>query len=934
MNQITNAFVGDDPHINEGGAARKIIIVGEAPGWQEQKQGQPFVGPAGHELSKWWKEVGLGRGQMFITNVYPYKFPGKNDITKVPMEEFERWTIELHEKLAAMGDPYIIVPTGDTALKACMRMPILMKTAKGVIKTTPGMITKWRGSLLTYTDNAGRVVKMIPTNHPAAVLRMPSLTMRCISDYRKIAHEATFKGLDSLPTLYHKTRPSLKEIAEFRDHVVNNPETVMSLDIETHPKSGITCIGFAAHPNYSFVVPLGKKRLVQGSKRKADPTLKDRVHQHWVQAIAFAENHPEYPMMGDDWWKKTQQNALDKFHGEGKVYKAIKTAVEKWADNYGEKDQIGIEPQKSTMVTIGYWGSDEDAAKALELVKEIVEAKCPKVMQNGFYDEYWLWLYGIKVENYAWDTMSMHHCLNANDEHSLHYMASLDTMQPYWKDECKEPGEVEKYASNSDALWEYNGLDNTGTLQLFYVYHAKLLEAGRLDFYERHYRAMQEPLMAMTQHGIRVDADKVKELKEKFQAQLDQAIAQVSTHAGKDLTSKKKISPKKLMDYFYNDLRLPQQTRKRGKGERTASVDEVAVRTLMLKFPDKIGKVGEAYLRSQRNAQLLAFLKESHFDTDGRFRALYKFTTKAGRLASSKNPAGTGANAQNQDREIRDIFVADEGKFIMEIDLSQAESRDVYMRTGDIDLIREAQSVPWEHDMHTSNAEKIFRQTGHLLPGQTVTKSQRYLGKKAVHGAQRNMRGPRLADEIMKETGSEVIITPEEGDAMIRAYFDSKPAIVGVYFNDTGKEVRRARMLTNLWGREIRWPYQRFDDELYREAFSFYPQSDIADLLNQWGLVPLYNVLKTHNMATKLHTQRHDALIMSTDLTEGWWLMCRLAEWLQQPIQYPCGEWLSVPVTVKIGKSDGEGHEWKQLPSEQEFNKVAAGLLAPSIEAA
>ena len=46
-------------------------------------------------------------------------------------------------------------------------------------------------------------------------------------------------------------------------------------------------------------------------------------------------------------------------------------------------------------------------------------------------------------------------------------------------------------------------------------------------------------------------------------------------------------------------------------------------------------------------------------DEDGRMRSIYKFTTEAGRLASAKNPMGTGMNAQNQDRKLRYLYIPD-----------------------------------------------------------------------------------------------------------------------------------------------------------------------------------------------------------------------------------------------------------------------------------
>ena len=97
--------------------------------------------------------------------------------------------------------------------------------------------------------------------------------------------------------------------------------------------------------------------------------------------------------------------------------------------------------------------------------------------------------------------------------------------------------------------------------------------------------------------------------------------------------------------------------RKRQKGEKTSTADELAIRTLMLKYPQRLEEVGKLMLRCQRLGKLLGFLKDTKLDGDNRLRCAYKFNTVTGRLASGSNPFGTGDNAQNQDREMRDLFI-------------------------------------------------------------------------------------------------------------------------------------------------------------------------------------------------------------------------------------------------------------------------------------
>ena len=123
---MNSKFVPDS-----GSLDSHFVLIGEAPGFHETQQGQPFVGASGQALMNWWKLSGLSRNMFYITNVYPYQ-PPNNDISKVPEDEMAHWVQELHVRLSALTDPYVIVPAGETALNALMGM-------KG--------ITKYRGSI-------------------------------------------------------------------------------------------------------------------------------------------------------------------------------------------------------------------------------------------------------------------------------------------------------------------------------------------------------------------------------------------------------------------------------------------------------------------------------------------------------------------------------------------------------------------------------------------------------------------------------------------------------------------------------------------------------------------------------------------------------------------------------------------------------------------
>jgi uracil-DNA glycosylase len=124
-----------------------LMFIGEAPGFHEDKQGEPFVGAAGQLLTRMLGEIGLGRDQVYIANVIKCRPPGNRDPLPEEIESCTPWLVEQ----VSLIQPRVIVTLGNFATKF-------------VLSTSVG-ITRLRGQV---HDWHGRTV--IPTFHPAAIL--------------------------------------------------------------------------------------------------------------------------------------------------------------------------------------------------------------------------------------------------------------------------------------------------------------------------------------------------------------------------------------------------------------------------------------------------------------------------------------------------------------------------------------------------------------------------------------------------------------------------------------------------------------------------------------------------------------------------------------------------------------------------------------------
>ena len=152
----------------DGTPHSKLMLVGEAPGREEDLQGIPFVGRSGMLLNRILAAIGLKREEVYIANTIPWRPPGNR--TPTPMEtELCRPFIERQIELSA---PKILVALGGPA------MQVLTGVKNGIIRT--------RGQWLSHHLENGKTIPVMPTFHPAYLLRTPSQKKLAWADFLEI----------------------------------------------------------------------------------------------------------------------------------------------------------------------------------------------------------------------------------------------------------------------------------------------------------------------------------------------------------------------------------------------------------------------------------------------------------------------------------------------------------------------------------------------------------------------------------------------------------------------------------------------------------------------------------------------------------------------------------------------------------------------------
>jgi uracil-DNA glycosylase family 4 len=132
----------------QGSPTADLMFVGEGPGFHEDRQGLPFVGPSGQLLNRLLAEIGLRRNDVFVTNIVRCRPPGNRDPQPDEIEACNRWM----EATLRLVDPKVVVTLGNFA-------------ARTLLGTTTG-ITRLRGRTYDFGDRV-----LLPTFHPSAALR-------------------------------------------------------------------------------------------------------------------------------------------------------------------------------------------------------------------------------------------------------------------------------------------------------------------------------------------------------------------------------------------------------------------------------------------------------------------------------------------------------------------------------------------------------------------------------------------------------------------------------------------------------------------------------------------------------------------------------------------------------------------------------------------
>jgi len=809
-----------------GPLSPKLMVIGEAPSYKELEAGKPFVGPAGSELDKLFKDSGLNRNEVWLTNVCKFFVPFATENKKIPFHvraknygiDLEQQKLELFQEIKEVN-PNCLLILGATALQ---------------LITGNKNIDDWRGSILWA---GGR--KAISTYHPAHLIHQQGESgikgywkrQVMIFDFKRAKRQSEFPEL-ILPTRNLHICKSSYQLSQFIERYKNAEK--LSIDIE----AGGTCIPICI-------------------------------------GLAFND------------------------------YEGI--CVSLWDDSIPSSDLANC------------W---------ILLAELLINPRFKKIGQNFKYDQDKIRRLGFVIDRLHSDTMLKAFAINPELPKNLGFNTSLYTEEPFYKHEGMYHGELKDLfigcARDACVTWEIDTKMD-----------ADLDELGMRPYYENFIMHLHEFYLDMETIGFRVDNARREELLRKYIEWMERINYELFQHTGTFINVN---SPKQIAVLLWENLRLP---RKLTTGEEDLTA---LIQSPSLKNEDH-KRILELILEGRRVSKTKSTYVMALPDYDGRMKTTFFPCLETGRSSTGQldppiRPAhdkitGDIATKKTNNKsigmafqtitkhgdigeDIRSMFVVDEEEVFLQADSSQAEARVVALLANDDEMMR----MYDEHDIHALTASWFFGGTEQDYSKKVLGYESpiRFAGKTLRHAGNLGASKRRASIELNTQARKyKIPLQISEADAgrALEIFHSKSPSIRKVFHTEVIAAITKNRRLIAPLPYGVDAPhggvrifYERYGEELFRQAFSYLPQRAVSDNTKNAGMR-----IKRRIPGIKIILEAHDALLFSVPVSAVNWIVPIIRQEMERPIDFSACSLprraLSIPCDIEIGTNYQELKKFK-----------------------
>jgi|HubBroStandDraft_2_1064218.scaffolds.fasta_scaffold03149_9 uracil-DNA glycosylase family 4 len=740
-----------------GNPCAKLAIVGEAPGAREEELRIPFVGLSGDLLNECLEYAGIGRGDVYITNVCKVR-PPYNKIKDLHLigRSIEEFIPQLVDELNNLDELNCILAVGSTALE-------YLTGNKG--------IKNFRGSILPCRLTKHKVVA---TLHPAMLLHDSGESMLSWKEIALIKHDIKRAAEQSL---FPEIRSPSRTLEIARN----------SLDV------------------YRFL------NTYNG-------------HRYAASDVETSKTIPICTSIAFNKWHAISIPTLDKSipdHDLGYIWRLL-------AEFYGD-------------------------------------CKIKLIAQNGKFDEKRCRQLGLKWHDLYFDTMLAWHTLYAEMPKRLAVISSLLTEEPYYKDEGSE---YNPKKHNFDRLLLYNAKDSAIEFECYEEEMKQFDEEPELaDFFFKRVMPLHRLYSNMEDVGLLVDLEIRKNLHKKYtdlrKEKYEQLIERIvdGDETLRDTFGKfNPNSPKQVANLIFGFLGCP--VRKDTGEDTLKALVNNSIKDERRKF------ILTGILEQRKIRKTIGTYIEASTSGDNRIRTEMMIVgTESGRTSTQvrKPPTviikeglafQTMTKHEDPDLEaggadLRSMFIADEGYSFIEPDLSQAEDRVVCVLSKDWEALKNYDKAEYKRnkhglkdDRHTLTAMQVCE-----LRFEDVTDYDRQIGKKTRHAANYAMGKHQF---MLNNARYGVFISEWKCGKLLEAFHAANPNIKGVYHEEIQSTLANNNCtLYSPHGRKRQF-FNKWGDELFKEAYSYIPQATVSDqtkfaLLEIVKQIEIYPVLESHD---------------------------------------------------------------------------------------
>lgn len=526
--------------------------------------------------------------------------------------------------------------------------------------------------------------------------------------------------------------------------------------------------------------------------------------------------------------------------------------------------------------------NQETAQKQVNIFKPFFENEhIEKSGQNIKFDILELRNYDIKVKGPLFDTMVAHYLLNPELRHGMDYMAEtyLNYKTIYIDELIGPKGKNQKNMRDIDPsiVCDYASEDADITLKLKNILE-KEIKKNNLNtlFYE-----IECPLIYvlsdMEWTGVRLDLEALNDLSKLYTTDLQKIEKEIIEMAGVDFNIN---SPKRTGEILFDKLKILDKPKKTKTGQYKTGEEEL--KKIISKHPI-IGKILE-----QRGVKKLLSTYIDAFpllinSKTGKIHTSFNQTVAATGRLSSTNP-----NLQNipirdeRGKELRRVFIPDDGCLFVSSDYSQIELRIMAHLSGDENMI---EAFNKGLDIHSATASKIFK-----ISLENVDQDMRRKAKTANFGIIYGITPFGLSERLT--------ISRTEAKDIIDEYFETFSG-VKEYMGGSIEKAREHGYVKTLFGRKRYLPDISSRNATVRgfaerNAINAPIQGSAADIIKV-AMVRIFNRLEKDKMKSKMILQVHDELNFNVVPEELEYMREMIVEEMENSYQ------MSVPLKTEIG---------------------------------